>query len=110
MTPHKHADLIKAWADGAEIEFKIYDSQKWEYISRPSWIDNFQYRIKPKQTKPKFKIGDFVWKRAGSEWAGHVVGTYSTKLTPEGYAVESKVHKGSVQIYPAAALKGNNDD
>lgn len=26
-------------------------------------------------------------------------------LTPKGYAVESSTHKGSVQIYPAAALE-----
>ena len=60
--------------------------------------------------EPKFKLGDYVWKKSGSEWSGYIVGTYSTKLTPEGYAVESKVHKGSVQIYPVGALKGMNDD
>ena len=27
------------------------------------------------------------------------------KLTPEGYAVESESHPGSVQIYPVAALE-----
>ena len=27
------------------------------------------------------------------------------KLTPEGYAVESEFHPGSVQIYPAGALE-----
>ena len=53
----------------------------------------------------KFKRGDHVRKRSGSEWQGHVVGEYSTKLTPEGYAVESDTHAGSVQIYPAAALE-----
>ncbi len=53
----------------------------------------------------KFTIGDHVKKRSGSEWVGHVVGWYSTKLTPEGYAVESESHKGSVQIYPASALE-----
>lgn len=41
----------------------------------------------------------------GSEWEGWVVGTYSTKLTPEGYVVESSSHKGSCQIYPEAALE-----
>jgi dihydrofolate reductase (trimethoprim resistance protein) len=30
---------------------------------------------------------------------------HSTKLTPEGYAVESEAHPGSVQIYPVAALE-----
>lgn len=52
-----------------------------------------------------FKIGDLVRKTKGSEWEGHVVGTYSTKLTPEGYAVESSSHAGSVQIYPVSALE-----
>ena len=54
---------------------------------------------------PKFEIGDYVQKFKGSEWEGYIVGTYSTELTPEGYAVESSTHKGSVQIYPAAALE-----
>ena len=36
---------------------------------------------------------------------GNIVGWYSTTLTIEGYAVESEVHKGSVQIYPASALE-----
>ena len=55
-------------------------------------------------TREKFKIGDRVTKRSGSSWTGHIVGTYSTTLTPEGYAVESENEPGSVQIYPAAAL------
>lgn len=51
-----------------------------------------------------FKPGDRVTKTKGSNWTGRVVGTCSTALTPEGYAVESETEKGSVQIYPAAAL------
>ena len=54
---------------------------------------------------PKFQLGDTVRKTKGSQWHGTVVGTYSTTLTPEGYAVESSTEKGSVQIYPAAALE-----
>ncbi len=52
-----------------------------------------------------FMIGDRVRKRNGSQWQGHVVGWYSTLLTPEGYAVESEVHTGAVQIYPVSALE-----
>ena len=52
-----------------------------------------------------FDIGDLVQKKSGSEWRGIVVGFYSTDLTPEGYAVESSAHAGSVQIYPAKALE-----
>jgi len=53
----------------------------------------------------KFKMGDKVRKTSGSQWKGTVVGTYSTELTPEGYAVESSAETGSVQIYPAKALE-----
>lgn len=55
--------------------------------------------------KPKFKLGDTVRKKKGAQWHGTVVGTYSTKLTPEGYAVENFTEQGSVQIYPADALE-----
>lgn len=57
----------------------------------------------------KFNLGDKVKKTKGSQWHGIVVGTYSTDLTPEGYAVESSTEKGSVQIYPAAALELDDD-
>lgn len=47
MTRHKHADLIHAWAEGAEIEVK--DSvEGWRYISEPNWYPEYEYRIKPK--------------------------------------------------------------
>ncbi len=53
----------------------------------------------------KFKLGDDVYKVSGSHWQGKVVGFYSTVMTPIGYAVESKYHLGSVQIYPEKALE-----
>lgn len=53
----------------------------------------------------RIEIGTRVRKKSGSEWQGIVVGTYSTKLTPVGFCVESECHPGSVQIYPAAALE-----
>jgi dihydrofolate reductase (trimethoprim resistance protein) len=52
-----------------------------------------------------FDLGDRVRKKSGAAWQGQVVGWYCTKLTPEGYAVESECHPGSVQIYPVAALE-----
>ena len=64
------------------------------------------YTAQPATTTPaKFHIGDRVRKTKGSQWSGVVVGTYSTALTPEGYAVESSTELGSVQIYPAQALE-----
>ena len=51
-----------------------------------------------------YQLGDRVTKRSGSKWTGRIVGTYSTDLTEHGYAVESETERGSVQIYPEAAL------
>jgi dihydrofolate reductase (trimethoprim resistance protein) len=52
-----------------------------------------------------FGLGERVRKKSGAAWQGRIVGWYSTRLTPEGYAVESEAHAGSVQIYPVAALE-----
>gem|GEM_PF-4125388 len=52
-----------------------------------------------------FYIGAYVEKKSGSSWRGFIVGSYSTDLTPIGWAVESETEKGSVQIYPEKALR-----
>lgn len=62
-----------------------------------------------KRPGAKFLLGDSVRKIKGSQWRGTIVGTYSTELTPEGYAVESSTERGSVQIYPAAALERDKE-
>lgn len=50
--PHKHAALIKAWADGAEIQAKevgyFSKDSVWVTIKSPTWYSEIQYRIKPK--------------------------------------------------------------
>jgi len=53
-TPHKHAELIKAWADGAEIEWWNTKGNIWERpcsYNGPSWSTTDIYRIKP-EPKP----------------------------------------------------------
>lgn len=49
MKQHKHAELIKAWADGAQIEFKFKD--KWfDFLgSVNNWYECLEYRIKPRE-------------------------------------------------------------
>jgi hypothetical protein len=51
MKPHKHAELIKQWADGAEIEEKSLVKGFWYEVSPPLWIEHKEYRIKP-EAKP----------------------------------------------------------
>ena len=56
----------------------------------------------------QWPLGTRVRKLKGSSWTIRVVGFHSTKLTPEGYAVESENEPGSVQIYPRAALESTD--
>ena len=44
--PHKHAKLIKAWADGAEIERKNPLTNEWVKSIDPMWVETSEYRIK----------------------------------------------------------------
>ena len=48
MARHKHADLIHAWAEGAEIEIKGGDGI-WYEVSKPAWDIDYKYRLKPKE-------------------------------------------------------------
>ncbi len=47
MKQHKWAKEIKAWADGAEIQYKV--NGKWKSLSEPTWFDSNEYRIKPQE-------------------------------------------------------------
>ena len=50
---HRHAELIKAWAEGAEIQVYKPHWDEWHDCNTPIW-DSDEYRIKPK--KPEIKI------------------------------------------------------
>lgn len=57
--PHKHAELIKAWADGADIEHFSVPAQIWMYTAHPAWNEDNNYRIKP-EPKPDVVTLDCV--------------------------------------------------
>ena len=50
-TPHKHCELIHAWADGAEIEVKALGIGGWQKTTNPLWRGYSEYRVKP-EPKP----------------------------------------------------------
>ena len=52
--PPVHAEVIKAWADGAEIEYRNTSNDMWRDVlgNSPAWHSYVQYRVKP---KPVFK-------------------------------------------------------
>ena len=47
-TPHKHAEIIKAWADGHDIQIQ-YPNGTWMdlTVTHPAWDLACNYRIKP---------------------------------------------------------------
>ena len=55
--PHKWAKEIKAWADGAEIEYRL-PTGKWVTCGTteepPQWFINVEYRIKPQPKEPQY--------------------------------------------------------
>lgn len=47
--PHKHAELIKAWADGAQIQYRNEYVLEWKdcALRGPEWEGSTEYRVKP---------------------------------------------------------------
>ena len=80
---HKHAELIKAWADGAEIQMRqLLNNENWIDINLP-FHESFIYRIKPK----KITVWDWLVKTSSTSTVGYYPG-YSEEsikaLYPDG--------------------------
>ena len=54
MKPHKWTKEIKAWADGAEIEYREYEFESWKTNSSPNWDGHEEFRIKPQPKEPQY--------------------------------------------------------
>ena len=50
---HKWHKEIKAWADGAEIQF-FSAGYGWMEAGIPEWLEESEYRIKPQPKQPKY--------------------------------------------------------
>ncbi len=59
MTPHKHHDLIVAWAKGAQIQW--YDGSRWITTLYPGWGAAQSYRIKPEPKPDVVVYGNVEW-------------------------------------------------
>lgn len=70
MKPHKHADLIKAWADGAEIQWYDDTPKEHRWKDCPEWFiwnERYDFRIKP-EPKPDFVDLHYVEWRGEGTW------------------------------------------
>lgn len=65
-TPHKWAKEIKAWADGAEIQFRTLAPAGWtEWAtleSSPAWstVSTVEYRVKPEKKPDVIEYGTIM--------------------------------------------------
>lgn len=57
-TPHPHAELIKAWADGAKIQIWDVCREVWQTCELPTWLEDCQYRINPEPSNEPCKPGE----------------------------------------------------
>jgi hypothetical protein len=46
-TPHKHAAVIHAYADGAVIQWRRNANDGWQDLRHPSFLEDYEYRSKP---------------------------------------------------------------
>lgn len=76
MKPHVHAEVIKAWADGAKIEYYSKEFGCWCDIAdnHPSWYDWTEYRVKP---EPVVKYHGIMQGTDGYEHMNHNTGYHS---------------------------------
>lgn len=79
MKPHKWAKEIKAWVDGAEIEYRKIGSDVWhdETDDCPYWGSViFEYRIKPQPKEPQYL---YVYKKVDDN--GFHIGGYAFSMS-----------------------------
>jgi len=81
--PHKHAELIKAWADGAEIEYRCYEDERWFATQHPEWTESCFYRLKPEQ-KPDVVLYALINRGGVSAYSEFKTPADNVQLTFDG--------------------------
>ncbi len=91
MKQHKHAELIKSWADGAKIEYLDLAKETWYVVDSPAWMVDAIYRIKDHYAALKAAAADPTkqirlihsdWRDFGYKW--------SWNFKPEDYEIRDK--------------------
>jgi hypothetical protein len=58
--PRIHAEMIKAWADGYQIESFNTEHQEWFLNPDPNWSPDVEYRVRPGVLEPTHKEPEFA--------------------------------------------------
>lgn len=82
----KHAELIKAWADGAKIQVKYETAPDWIDIENPRWTDNLEYRVKPKEDEEKVQ---YYYVNANT----HIYKVFEAESADFKIVFDAKTHK-----------------
>ncbi len=82
-TPHVHAALIKAWAEGCIIQARIKtDGKGWFDVANPNWAAPWmEFRVKP-EPKPDVTVSVSVMRCSGSAYI--VAFKHNLELTFDG--------------------------
>jgi len=90
-TPHKHAEMIKAWADGAKIQFRFNEHIPWQDARCLGWWDkDCEYRIKP-EPKPDYTDTTSVYRNLNYRFENErLKNTYALGFAPD-YVGELKL-------------------
>lgn len=91
-TKHKHAEVIKAWADGEEIEYKESTCSGWKPCSVPGFFDSYFYRVKPKNIVVPRHVQYLIDLRATATQISMYPNVQYT-FTPEGKLVSVEMLK-----------------
>lgn len=81
--PHKHKDVIIAWANGEQIEYREPPlSLDWVPVDFPAWFDKAEYRVKPQPVIRTFRVALFK----GAEYCTHTIDREEDSKLYEGDA------------------------
>ena len=90
-TKQIHAEVIKAWADGEEIEVFVGDT--WQPTVNPMWINSNSYRVKPKNIVVTRHLCYGVCGNVVMNFADAGEPNIKYEFTPEGKLVSVKMLK-----------------
>lgn len=93
--PHKHAELIKKWADGAIIQYKDWARGEWVTCTenKPTWNEQSEYRVKP------MKFNKWKWVCKTSDNDLFITNDYYTELEVyKNFNVIQKIYSTMIEV------------
>lgn len=63
-TPHKHAAVIREYANGYPVQFRNELTSRWTDVEAPAFADGAEYRVKPDTIELKYR------RYATRDWCG----------------------------------------